>query len=89
MRGILVIWTGLVIWSLVSLFFYRSSAIHGPDVVGEEVFYFALPLVLALVVSIVASFKQPLLQLPKWAVLALTFALAILEVAIYSVFVIG
>ena len=87
-RGLFIVWTVLTTWSLASLFFYRSSANHGPDMVGAEVFRFALPLVIALVVAIAACFTQPLLQLPKWTLLLATITLAIIEVIIYSVFVV-
>ena len=86
--GLLISWTVLIIWSFASLAFYRSSAGHGPDMVGDEVFHFALPLVLALFVAIAACFAQPLFRLPKWLALVATITLAIIEVIVYSAFVV-
>ena len=33
--GLHIAWAALILWSFASLFFYRSSAGHGPDMVGE------------------------------------------------------
>lgn len=89
MRHILfIIWVLLSVWSLASLLFFRSSAGHGPDMVGEEVFGFALPLVIALIVAVGMLFGTPVFQLPTWSAIAATVTLAIIEVIIYSLFVV-
>ncbi|WP_417389466.1 hypothetical protein [Gimesia sp.] len=77
----------LCVWSITSLVIYRSDAGHGPDIVGEEVSRFAVPLVLALMASfchlVVALrvMKQAITTalFPLFAVLVL----AAIEVGIY------
>ena len=86
--GLLIAWALLILWSFASLFFYRSSAGHGPDMAGDEVFHFALPLVIALVVAIAACFAQRPFRLPKWMALIATIVFAIIEVIVYSAFVV-
>ncbi len=58
--GLAVAWVGAVLWSVLSLALYRSSAGHGPDMVGEEVSQFLLPLVVATLLSLgFATAHQP------------------------------
>ena len=88
----LLVIAGLCLWSMASLAFYRSDAGHGPDMVGEEVLGFALPLLLALIVSVAYAIMGNLQMksatrqavLPVWTVLAL----AAVEIGIYSIIIV-
>ena len=46
-------WLVLHGWSLYSLVTFRSTQLHGPDMVGEEVSGFAVPLVVAFAASMI------------------------------------
>ncbi len=50
------LWCVAMAWSVVSLVVFRSSAGHGPDMVGQEVAGFVWPLVVALVIGGVMFF---------------------------------
>ena len=88
----LLVIIGLCLWSIASLTFYRSNAGHGPDMVGEEVFGFALPLLMALMVSVTHVFMEKLVMkgttrqaiLPLLAVLAL----AGVEIGVYCAIIV-
>jgi hypothetical protein len=83
---------GFCLWSILSLVLYRSNAGHGPDMVGEEVLRFVLPLLLAAVTSVVhlvmvrSAIKRMTLQafLPLLAVVIL----AGVEIGIYSAYIV-
>ncbi len=53
-----VSWFVLVASSLLSLCFYRSPPMHGPDAVGREVTAFLLPCLIALFVSFLKNSKE-------------------------------
>lgn len=78
----------LCFWSITSLVIFRSDARHGPDMVGEEVFRFAVPLVLALMASLCHLFVA--LRVMKQATTTALFplfavlVLAAIEVGVYS-----
>jgi hypothetical protein len=56
-----ILWLGLVVWAILHLVFYRSSAPHGPDMVGEEVSGFLVPLLISLAPAIgLAAIRGPL-----------------------------
>jgi hypothetical protein len=62
------LWCGAMVWSLVSLAVFRSSAGHGPDAVGQEVAGFVGPLLLALVLGGVMFYldREPSAALLRW-----------------------
>lgn len=79
-----VAWAGAVLWSVLSLALFRSSAGHGPDMVGEEVSRFLLPLAVATVLSLgVANAHHPRSSFPGFSLLATTAAITLIEVAVY------
>lgn len=88
----LLVITGLCLWSMASLAFYRSDAGHGPDMAGEEVFGFALPLLLALIVSVAHAImgKLQMKSTTRQAILPVlaVLALATLEIGLYSVIIV-
>lgn len=45
-----------IAWSLGSLIVFRSAELHGPDMVGQEVSGFVVPLMIALVIAGVSFF---------------------------------
>ena len=62
MKQTAIIFTYLfLLWSFLSLLLFRSSADHGPDIVGQEVFNFTLPALLAVISAIVFAIvlKKP------------------------------
>lgn len=85
-----IVW--LCLWSIANLAFYRSNARHGPDMVGEEVFGFALPLMLALMVSVthIVIAKLVMKGKTRQAILTLlaVLALAGIEIAVYSTIIV-
>jgi len=88
MSKFLIAWSALITWSFASLIFYRSPAGHGPDMVGDEVFCFALPLVIALVVAIATRISCSHDRIPKWTLLLLTIVLAVIEIGVYCIFIV-
>lgn len=86
-----ILWSIAIAWSLVSLIAYRSSEYHGPDMVGQEVSGFILPLLIALGIGIVVLFgsrTRDLHPTTRWASAPLaTIAIGICEVLVYCTFI--
>ena len=89
MRIYLAVLAALMLWSLLSLFFYRAPAGHGPDMVGREVFGFLLPLAIALVVSLFGLFlPAPTEGISRAAPIGFVVLLIVIEVVVYSLFLV-
>jgi hypothetical protein len=82
-----ILWLGLVVWAILHLVFYRSSAPHGPDMVGEEVSGFLVPLLISLAPAIgLAAIRGPLPRpfgSRKYAPLLVSIVAAACSIVIY------
>ncbi len=85
--GLKVAWTLLIVWSLISLVLFRSTAGHGPDVVGEEMSRFLVPLVAALAVATVYCFSTPRRRRSRWSPVFATVAIVVAEIVVYCALV--
>ena len=84
-----VAWACALLWSVLSLFLFRSSARHGPDAVGEEVFRFLLPLAVATLVSLgFANAHNLQSSFPRFSLLAATVVFIFIEIVIYSLVIV-
>jgi hypothetical protein len=86
-------WCISVVTSFGFLALYRSGERHGPDMVGEEVSAFSVPLLTSFLIAALLFF-DPQCRSSKWQFLArLKYAVAslivgIVEVAIYSIWIV-
>jgi hypothetical protein len=83
----LAFWLASLVWGIVSLAFYRSSERHGPDMVGDEVSHFLVPIIVSLVIAcaiLVAPWDHPRpIQAHRYAPLAVSFLAGIVSVVAY------
>ena len=77
-KSLAAIWLICIVISILSLVFYRSKMVHGPDAVGREIFAFALPIILALCGAVAIDVSNH-----SVAMSALTVAIAVIEAAVY------
>ena len=79
-----VTWVGAVLWNVLSLALFRSSEGHGPDMVGQEVSRFLLPLAIATLLSLgFAAAQNPQSSFPRFGLLAMTAAITFIEILVY------
>ncbi len=86
-----ILWAIAIIRSIVSLVAFRSSELHGPDSVGQEVAGFVLPLIVAFVigVAIFVTFRDGnSREMVPWVrALLATLVIGVCEVFIYCTFI--
>ncbi len=87
----LFFWLATLLWGIASLLLYRSDAQHGPDIVGEEVAHFLIPIVVSLLMAMGMVFlpgESPLpFECPKFLPLVISFTAGGVSVGVYLSFI--
>src|SRR6185503_19532178 len=88
----LILWMLLLGWGVASLLFYRSGANHGPDMVGDEVSRFLMPMLTSLGIAFGLRILPGPLPKPfgsrKYAPLLISALVGASAVAVYCAFVV-
>lgn len=76
-------WLLPLVLGVLSLLIYRSGATHGPDMVGDEVAHFLIPMLIALLLAIVVLFLRDPLPIEKYVPLLAVLSVAAISIGIY------
>ena len=82
--GLATAWAGAVLWSVLSLALFRSTAGHGPDMVASEAAGFLFPLLFAFALSL--GFADVHKRQPstfRFSLLVTTVVIIVVESAIF------